>query len=88
MTMVDIRLNIETLSPLELQESYFFRPIYGHIVQSRYRMFLPFVKFSVSEVSLGCILFSQSRVDICINRKDCYSVIVEVVIHMTDIPTV
>ena len=58
MTMVDIRLNIETLQPLKLQDFYFFTPIYGHIVQSRYRMFLSFVKFSVSEVSSGCILFS------------------------------
>ena len=58
MTMVDIRLNIETLPPLELQEFYFFTPIYVHIVQSQYRMFPPFVKFSVSEISSGCILFS------------------------------
>ena len=67
MTMVDNRLNIETLPPLELQEFYFFTSIYGHIVQSRYRMFLHFVKFSVSEASSGCIVFSKSRADICIN---------------------
>ena len=30
MTMVDIRLNIETLPPLELQEFYFFTPVYSH----------------------------------------------------------
>ena len=53
MTMVDIRLNIETLPPLELQEFYFF------LRQSTVtKLFPPFVKFSVSEVSSGCILFS------------------------------
>ena len=61
MAMVDIRLNIDTLPPLELQEFYFFYTnltIYGHTVQRRYRMFPSFVKFSVAEVSSGCMLFA------------------------------
>ena len=62
MTMVDIRLNIETLPPLELQEFYFFTAIYGHIVQSRYRMFPPFVKFSVSVLKVERIFVLIGRI--------------------------
>ena len=44
MTMVDIRLNRNFVT-FGATRVLFFTPVYSHKVQSRYRMFPPFVKF-------------------------------------------